>query len=117
MLATVGLMVGAATGYLDPASFRRALRLAAGIQRGAVFVREVDEIPEGATVVFSAHGVTPAVRAAADARCYAAQNRQAGTRRLARECEREKTWVAGEQEHLQSLADFLDVRGFLRRVE
>jgi 4-hydroxy-3-methylbut-2-enyl diphosphate reductase len=30
---------------------------------GAVFVDEVDEIPEGATVVFSAHGVAPAVHA------------------------------------------------------
>ena len=28
---------------------------------GAVFVDEVDEIPEGATVVFSAHGVAPSV--------------------------------------------------------
>src|SRR5262249_36566327 len=34
-------------------------------RRGAVFVDEVDEVPEGATVVFSAHGVSPAVRAAA----------------------------------------------------
>jgi 4-hydroxy-3-methylbut-2-enyl diphosphate reductase len=37
-------------------------------QRGAVFVDSVEEVPEGATVVFSAHGVSPAVRAAADAR-------------------------------------------------
>ena len=29
--------------------------------KGAIFVNEVDEIPEGATVVFSAHGVSPAV--------------------------------------------------------
>jgi 4-hydroxy-3-methylbut-2-enyl diphosphate reductase len=29
--------------------------------RGAVFVSETDEVPEGATVVFSAHGVAPAV--------------------------------------------------------
>ncbi|UOQ58905.1 4-hydroxy-3-methylbut-2-enyl diphosphate reductase [Leucobacter allii] len=34
---------------------------------GAVFVEEVDEVPEGAHVVFSAHGVSPAVvRAAAE---------------------------------------------------
>lgn len=34
---------------------------------GAVFVEEVDEVPEGANVVFSAHGVSPAVvQAAAD---------------------------------------------------
>jgi 4-hydroxy-3-methylbut-2-enyl diphosphate reductase len=28
---------------------------------GAIFVEELDEIPDGATVVFSAHGVSPAV--------------------------------------------------------
>lgn len=31
-------------------------------QRGAVFVEELDEVPAGATVVFSAHGVAPSVR-------------------------------------------------------
>lgn len=30
-------------------------------KRGAVFVEETDEVPEGATVVFSAHGVAPVV--------------------------------------------------------
>jgi len=30
-------------------------------QRGAIFVEETDEIPEGAVVVFSAHGVAPQV--------------------------------------------------------
>jgi 4-hydroxy-3-methylbut-2-enyl diphosphate reductase len=33
--------------------------------RGAVFVDELDEVPEGALTVFSAHGVAPAVRQAA----------------------------------------------------
>jgi 4-hydroxy-3-methylbut-2-enyl diphosphate reductase len=34
----------------------------AGLEaRGAVFVDELDEVPTGATVVFSAHGVSPAV--------------------------------------------------------
>jgi 4-hydroxy-3-methylbut-2-enyl diphosphate reductase len=37
-------------------------------KRGAVFVDEVDQVPEGATLVFSAHGVSPAVVAAAEAR-------------------------------------------------
>src|SRR5699024_6733083 len=37
-------------------------------QRGAVFVEETDEVPEGARVVFSAHGVSPAVHAEAAAR-------------------------------------------------
>jgi len=36
--------------------------------RGAIFVDETDEVPEGARVVFSAHGVSPAVHAAAAAR-------------------------------------------------
>lgn len=31
--------------------------------RGAIFVDEVSEVPEGATVVFSAHGVAPSVHA------------------------------------------------------
>ena len=31
-------------------------------ERGAVFVEELDEVPNGATVVFSAHGVAPSVR-------------------------------------------------------
>jgi 4-hydroxy-3-methylbut-2-en-1-yl diphosphate reductase len=35
---------------------------------GAVFVDELDAVPDGATVVFSAHGVSPAVRANATAR-------------------------------------------------
>jgi 4-hydroxy-3-methylbut-2-enyl diphosphate reductase len=35
--------------------------------RGAVFVDEVDEVPAGSVLVFSAHGVAPAVRRAAGA--------------------------------------------------
>jgi 4-hydroxy-3-methylbut-2-enyl diphosphate reductase len=31
-------------------------------RRGAIFVDELDEVPDGAPVVFSAHGVAPAVR-------------------------------------------------------
>jgi 4-hydroxy-3-methylbut-2-enyl diphosphate reductase len=36
--------------------------------RGAIFVDEVDEVPTGSVLVFSAHGVSPAVVAAAEAR-------------------------------------------------
>ncbi len=36
--------------------------------RGAVFVEETDEVPEGAIVVFSAHGVSPVVHEEARAR-------------------------------------------------
>ena len=37
-------------------------------KRGAVFVDTIDEVPRGATVLYSAHGVAPAIRAAAVAR-------------------------------------------------
>jgi 4-hydroxy-3-methylbut-2-enyl diphosphate reductase len=37
-------------------------------RRGAVFVDELDAVPDGATVVFSAHGVSPQVKAEAQRR-------------------------------------------------
>lgn len=37
-------------------------------ERGAIFVNETDEVPEGSRLVFSAHGVSPAVRESAAAR-------------------------------------------------
>ena len=36
--------------------------------RGAMFVEELNEVPDGATVIFSAHGVSQAVRREAEAR-------------------------------------------------
>src|SRR5882757_2465200 len=62
-------------------------------QRGAVFVDELDEVPDGATVVFSAHGVSPAVREQAsgrglsviDATCPLVSKVHAEARRFARE--------------------------------
>lgn len=36
--------------------------------KGAVFIEELDEVPSGSTVIFSAHGVSKAVRADAEAR-------------------------------------------------
>ncbi len=36
--------------------------------RGAIFVEELDEVPQGATVVFSAHGVSPEVHRQAEER-------------------------------------------------
>ena len=36
--------------------------------KGAIFVHELDEVPDGATVIFSAHGVPKAVRAEAERR-------------------------------------------------
>lgn len=35
------------------------------IRQGVVFVNAIEEVPEGATVLYSAHGVSPALRAAA----------------------------------------------------
>ena len=60
---------------------------------GAVFVDELDEVPQGATVIFSAHGVSPAVRAEAreraldviDATCPLVAKVHAEARRFARE--------------------------------
>ena len=41
----------------------------AGLEkRGAIFVEETGEVPEGAVIVFSAHGVAPQVRAEAERR-------------------------------------------------
>jgi 4-hydroxy-3-methylbut-2-en-1-yl diphosphate reductase len=37
-------------------------------EQGAVFVRSLDEVPDGATVLFPAHGVAPDIQAAAAAR-------------------------------------------------
>ncbi|SIO84220.1 4-hydroxy-3-methylbut-2-enyl diphosphate reductase [Nocardiopsis sp. JB363] len=37
-------------------------------ERGAIFVEETEEVPEGAIVVFSAHGVSPAVHEQAEKR-------------------------------------------------
>jgi 4-hydroxy-3-methylbut-2-en-1-yl diphosphate reductase len=60
-------------------------------ERGAIFVDELDEVPDGATVVFSAHGVSPAVRAVAadrglsavDATCPLVSKVHAEARRFA----------------------------------
>jgi 4-hydroxy-3-methylbut-2-enyl diphosphate reductase len=37
-------------------------------RKGAVFIEDLRDVPQGATVVFSAHGVSPAVRTEADLR-------------------------------------------------
>ena len=62
-------------------------------KRGAIFVEELDEVPPGATVVFSAHGVSPAVHAEAadrslktiDATCPLVTKVHHEARRFARE--------------------------------
>ena len=37
-------------------------------KKGAIFVNELDEVPEGCRVIYSAHGVSPAVRSRAKER-------------------------------------------------
>ena len=62
-------------------------------ERGAIFVEELDEVPQGSTVVFSAHGVSPAVHAEAaerglkaiDATCPLVTKVHHEARRFARE--------------------------------
>ena len=62
-------------------------------ERGAIFVEELEEVPPGATVVFSAHGVSPAVHAEAadrrlktiDATCPLVTKVHHEARRFARE--------------------------------
>src|SRR3954464_7840038 len=62
-------------------------------QRGAIFVDETEEVPEGAIVVFSAHGVAPVVHEEAarrqlrtvDATCPLVTKVHAEARRFARE--------------------------------
>ena len=54
--------------YGSPVYVRKQIvhnkHVVAGLEsRGAIFVEELDEVPEGATVVFSAHGVSPMVHA------------------------------------------------------
>jgi 4-hydroxy-3-methylbut-2-en-1-yl diphosphate reductase len=62
-------------------------------RRGAIFVEELDEVPDGATAVFSAHGVSPDVRRNAgnraldviDATCPLVSKVHAEARRFAHE--------------------------------
>ena len=61
---------GAVSATRAPVYVRRQIvhnaHVVADLQRqGAVFVEELDQVPDGTTVVFSAHGVAPAVRAEA----------------------------------------------------
>ena len=51
-------------------------------ERGAVFVDQETEVPEGETVVFSAHGVSPAVHRNAETRALRQVVREAFARML-----------------------------------
>lgn len=98
--------------------------------RGAVFVDETDEVPQGALVVFSAHGVSPAVREQArerelrtiDATCPLVTKVHQEAKRFAREDydillvghhgHEEVEGTAGEApEHIQLIETPADVAG------
>jgi 4-hydroxy-3-methylbut-2-enyl diphosphate reductase len=102
-------------------------------RQGAVFVDDVDEVPRGATVIFSAHGVSPAVRARAakrdldviDATCPLVAKVHAEARRFAsagyeivlvgHEGHEEVTGTYGEapgQMHVVASAEEVDVLPF-----
>jgi 4-hydroxy-3-methylbut-2-enyl diphosphate reductase len=66
-------------------------------KRGAIFVDEVDEVPEGSHLVFSAHGVSPAVVAAAADRDLQAID---ATCPLVTKVHREATRFAGQSKHI-----------------
>jgi len=99
-------------------------------ERGAVFVDETDEVPQGALVVFSAHGVSPAVREQAkerelrtiDATCPLVTKVHQEAKRFAREDydillvghhgHEEVEGTAGEApEHIQLVETAADVAG------
>jgi 4-hydroxy-3-methylbut-2-enyl diphosphate reductase len=74
-------------------------------RRGAVFVEEVDDVPDGAVLVLAAHGVAPAVRTAAagrslsvvDATCPLVSKVHAEVRRAARRGD--TVLLVGHREH------------------
>ncbi len=103
-------------------------------RRGAIFVEELDEVPEGSTVVFSAHGVSPAVHAEAavlslktiDATCPLVTKVHHEARRFAaddydilligHEGHEEVEGTAGEApEHIQLVQSPADVAGIVVR--
>jgi 4-hydroxy-3-methylbut-2-enyl diphosphate reductase len=66
-------------------------------KRGAIFVDEVDQVPKGSHLVFSAHGVSPAVVAAAAERELQAID---ATCPLVTKVHREATRFAGQNKHI-----------------
>jgi 4-hydroxy-3-methylbut-2-enyl diphosphate reductase len=69
----IDIVERALTRYPHPIYVRRQIVHNAHVvedlqRRGAVFVEELDQVPDGTTVIFSAHGVAPSVRAEATRR-------------------------------------------------
>jgi 4-hydroxy-3-methylbut-2-enyl diphosphate reductase len=92
-------------------------------RRGAVFVEELDEVPEGATVVFSAHGVAPAVRREAtgrrleviDATCPLVSKVHVEARRFG--AEGKTIFLIGHEGHEEVEGTFGEAPGSMRLVD
>jgi 4-hydroxy-3-methylbut-2-enyl diphosphate reductase len=92
-------------------------------RRGAVFVEELSEVPDGATVVFSAHGVSPAVRSDAagraldviDATCPLVGKVHAEARRFADEGR--TIFLIGHEGHEEVEGTTGEAPGSIRLVE
>jgi 4-hydroxy-3-methylbut-2-en-1-yl diphosphate reductase len=92
-------------------------------RRGAIFVEELDEVPDGATLVFSAHGVSPAVRQDAsmrkldviDATCPLVSKVHAEARRFA--AEGKTIFLIGHEGHEEVEGTFGEAPGSMRLVE
>lgn len=91
--------------------------------RGAVFVDELDEVPDGTTVVFSAHGVAPAVRDEAarrdleviDATCPLVAKVHAEARRFA--ARGDSVLLIGHDGHDETEGTLGEVPGRIQLVE
>jgi 4-hydroxy-3-methylbut-2-enyl diphosphate reductase len=92
-------------------------------RRGAIFVEELDAVPDGSTVVFSAHGVAPAVRSAAarrgldviDATCPLVSKVHAEARRFA--AEGKTIFLIGHAGHEEVEGTQGEAPGSIRLVE
>jgi len=83
---------------------------------GAIFVEELDEVPEGAVVLFSAHGVSPAVAADARRRRHLAYDAVCPlVSKVHREVERHE--LAGRQLVLIGHEDHPEIQGTLGHLK
>jgi 4-hydroxy-3-methylbut-2-enyl diphosphate reductase len=92
-------------------------------RQGAVFVDELDEVPDGTTVVFSAHGVAPAVRAEAarrelnviDATCPLVAKVHSEARRFAGRGD--TVLLIGHADHDETVGTLGEVPGRIKLVQ
>ena len=124
----IGVVEQALARYGSPVYVRRQIvhndHVVAELERrGAVFVAELREVPEGATVVFSAHGVSPAVRREAsgrslvviDATCPLVAKVHGEARRFA--AEGRTIFLIGHRSHEEIEGTLGEAPGAIRVVE